>query len=242
MTAPDKVTVSEWVSQSFTAKLQITSYWLFGLRVSTQQLIGSFQAERAQTAGLTWAEQSGSSEQAVLGLRHPQRLHAVEEVEHWAEEILTTSWSHQQETSWLTRSNVTTVSGWVLSGLTWTEWWAAVDVFLRLYVPQPVVCWCSEELQSWRQRNMNASDSCRFIWMTFVTSVSPPPPPADGSIHLDWDSLGCRRTAELRAETWPPERRLTTESSGLRSPGGQNLKAQCHSWGDTVQRYAQHCI
>ncbi len=46
---------------------------------------------RAQIPGLTWAEQSCSSEQGVFSLRHPQRCHAVEEIEHGPEQIHTAS-------------------------------------------------------------------------------------------------------------------------------------------------------
>lgn len=45
-------------------------------------------------------------------------------------------------------------------------------------------------------------------------------------VHLDWGLLGCGRSAERRARTWPPGRRWTRESSGLSNPGGQNL------WGE----------
>lgn len=72
--------------------------WTEHLHVFTWQLIGLILTKHPQTTepSLTWAEQSCSSEQGVFSLRHPQRRHAMEEVEHRPEEILTASCSQQQ--------------------------------------------------------------------------------------------------------------------------------------------------
>lgn len=46
-----------------------------------------------ETPNVTWAEQSCGRQQGVLRLRHLQRGHAVEEVDHWTQQILTASCS-----------------------------------------------------------------------------------------------------------------------------------------------------
>lgn len=46
-----------------------------------------------ETPSVTWAEESRGRQQGVLRLRHLQRGHAVEEVDHWTQQILTASCS-----------------------------------------------------------------------------------------------------------------------------------------------------
>lgn len=181
--------------------------------------------------GLTWAEQRCGCKQGVLSLRHPQRNHAVEEVEHWCKEILTALCSRQQ--MWKKTSNSFIV--WAifpqLVRLRSVSLCVCVCTHLNQWVPCcgcfPLILrlWESCELTYWKAAVLINGEKKRkngyFIQLS--TCVSSSSSLSWWFFHLDWGLLGCRKTAGQRAGTWRPMKRWIAEKSGLRNPGGQNL-------------------